>query len=283
MKKPLNSLMALICGITMTINAQIPNPGFENWTSGDPDGWVTSNVFPAGLINVTQTTDNHSGSSALRGEVVDFFSTPMAPVIQSGPGGTGFPVSEQFYSFELYYKFTSVGGDKFSVNVALEKEGNPIAQGAVALPATVSSYTRLTVPLNYTTTDVPDLAIIQISITGPVTGVDVHLGSVMFVDDLLLSLSTGTENTSVPDLTGKCYPNPSADFLNIPLSENVQGEVTLIVLNTYGAEVKNIPGYPQQSGKNIFQFSVVDLSPGLYFYSIIGQNRNYNGKFTVKR
>jgi hypothetical protein len=283
MKRNLISLVVLVCGITLTINAQIPNPGFENWTSGDPDGWATSNVFPAALINVTQTADNHSGSSALRGEVVDFFGTPMGPVIQSGSGGTGFSISEQYHSFELYYKFTSIGGDKFSVNVGLKKAGNVIAQGAAALPSNVNAYSRLTVPLNYTVNDVPDLAIIQISITGPVTGPDVHVGSVMFLDDLLFSLSTGTENSSVPDLTGKCYPNPASDMINIPLSENISGEVILNVIDSYGTEVKKITGYTQQNLNKIFQFSVADLSPGLYFYSITGQNRYYNGKFTVSR
>jgi hypothetical protein len=283
MKKNLLSLIAFICGITMTSIAQIPNPGFEYWTAGDPDGWATSNVFPIGLINITQTTDNHSGSYALRGEVVNFAGTPMGPVIQSGPGGRGFPISERYNSFELYYKFTSVGGDKFSVNVALEKDGNPIAQGAVALPATVSNYTHLTVPLEYTTNDVPDSAIIQILITGPVTGADYHIGSVMFVDDLLFSLATGVEDISISNLAGKCYPNPSVDIINIPLNENVSGEVILNVFDTYGKEVKTIAGQPQQFGKNVFQFSVEDLSTGLYFYSINGQKRYYQGKFNVTR
>ena len=283
MKKNLISLIAFICGITMTINAQIPNSGFENWTAGDPDGWATSNAFPAGMVNVTQTSDYHSGSSALRGDVINFMGTPMGPVIQSGPGAKGFPISEQYHSFELYYKFTSISGDKFSVNVGLKKAGNPIAQGAVALPSTVSTYTHLTVPINYTTNDVPDSAIIQISITGPVTGSDYHVGSVMFVDDLLFSLSTGIENISVSGLIGNCYPDPSADIINIPLNENVSGEVIINVFDTYGKDVKKIAGHLQQYEKNVFQFSVEDLSSGLYFYSINGQNRHYRGKFTISR
>ncbi|MCX6249856.1 MAG: T9SS type A sorting domain-containing protein [Bacteroidetes bacterium] len=283
MKKSLTFLIAFICCITLTTYAQIPNSGFENWTSGDPDNWATSNAFPAGLVNITQTTDSHTGSFAVRGDVIDFFGTAMGPVIQSGPGATGFAISEQYHSLELYYKFTSIGGDKFSVNVGLEKAGNAIAQGAVALPSTVNTYTHLTVPLNYMTSDVPDLAIIQILITGPVTGSDVHVGSVMFVDDLLFSLSAGIENISGSDLMGKCYPNPSSDVLYIPLFENVSGEVTLTVIDTYGKEVKKMAGQSQQFGTNIFQFSVEDLSSGLYFYSINGQNRHYQGKFTVCR
>jgi hypothetical protein len=283
MNKILLSLVALICGIIMITNAQIPNPGFENWTSGDPDGWASSNVFPAGLINITKTSDNHSGSYALRGDVVDFLGTPMAPIIQSGPGATGFPISEKYQSFELYYKFTSIGGDKFSVNVGLEKDGIPIAQGAVALPSDVNTYTYLTVPLNYMIEEVPDLAIIQISITGPITGTDVHIGSVMFLDDLSFSLETGIDNTNVLDLVGKCYPNPSADFINIPLNENIPGEVLIKVFDAFGREVKSMACHQQQSGNKVFQLSVEDLSSGLYFYSINGHGTHYCGKFNVNR
>jgi hypothetical protein len=282
MKKILLYLIALIFGINMNTNAQIPNPGFEDWTAGDPDGWATSNVFPAGIVTITQTPDSYSGLYAVRGEVVDFFTMPMAPIIQSGPGGTGFAISEQYHSFELYYKFMSIGGDKFSVNVGLDKGGTPIAQGAAAIPDNVSNYTYLSVPLNYMIEEVPDWAIIQISITGPLTGSDVHPGSLMFVDELSFSLLAGIDNATSPGLIGTCYPNPAADIINIPFNENVAGEVLIKVFDTYGKEVKSIACH-QQDGNNVFQFSVEDLSSGLYFYSINGQSKQYSGKFNVSR
>lgn len=283
MKIILFTLITAFFCVSVAAIAQIPNSGFENWTSGDPDGWATSNVPQAGLINITQTTDKHSGAYALRGEVVDFFGTPMGPVIQSGPAATGFPISEQYHSFELYYKFTSVGGDKFSVNIGLEKAGSPVAQGAVALPSTVGSYIHLTVPLTYFTADVPDLAIIQISITGPVTGSDYHLGSVMFVDDLSFSLSTGIERIPVSDLAGKCYPNPATDIISIPINESVPGEVILKIVDASGKEIKKVTSQPMQPGKNVIQLSVKELSSGLYFYSVNGQSCHYQGKFVVTR
>ncbi|NTW24692.1 MAG: T9SS type A sorting domain-containing protein [Lentimicrobium sp.] len=283
MKKTQISLIALFCCITLATIAQIPNAGFENWTLGNPDGWASSNVPEAGLINIFQTTDKHSGELALRGDVVSFFTTPMGPVIQSGPDATGFPVSERYHFFELYYKFTSVGGDKFSVNVALEKDGSPIAQGAVALPATVSSYTWLSVPMAYTTDEVPDLAIIQLSITGPVTGPDVHVGSVMYIDDLLFSFTTGNANIPLPDLGGKCYPNPSSDIVYIPIKDNISGDVVLNVFDIKGNGVGSLTGHRQAAGNNLFEFSVNHLAPGLYFYSIEGVRTQNHGKFSVSR
>lgn len=241
-------MIALIFGTAVTTHAQIPNPGFESWSAGDPTGWVTTNVVPAGLVNVTQTSDSHTGPSALQGEVVDFFSTPMAPVIQSGPGGTGFAITERYGSFDLWYKFTSVGGDKFSVNVALEKNGNPIAQGAVALPQTVTGFTQLSVPLAYTTGEVPDRAIIQLSITGPVTGSDVHTGSVMIIDDLLFSFATGITDKHAATLPGRIYPNPSSGSINLDIQQGIQeGTIAVTLYDLRGRQVfsQTIPAADQ--------------------------------------
>jgi hypothetical protein len=283
MKKTLIPLMVVICCIAMTTYGQILNPGFENWTSGNPDNWATSNAFPAGLVNVTQTSDCHSGLSAVRGEVINFLGSPMGPLIQSGTMATGFPISEQYHTFGLYYKFTPVGGDKFSVNVALYKAGSAVAQGVVALPATVGSYTYLAVPLTYTTSDVPDLAIIQLSVTGPATGQDVHIGSVMFVDDLAFSISNGTGNTLRSDPVVKCYPNPSGDIVNISLNETVSGDIAISVFDPDGKKVKTTFCHSLQPGNNRIQISVEDLVPGLYFYYVTGQNIHDNGKFLVSR
>lgn len=283
MKKILITLMVVICSFSMTTYGQILNPGFENWTSGNPDDWATSNAFPASLVNITQTSDSHSGSSALLGQVINFMGSPFGPVIQSGTMATGFPITEKYYSFELYYKFTSVGGDKFSVNVGLFKGTNLVAQGAAALPATVSSYTHLIVPLTYITTDIPDLAVIQLMITGPVTGNDVHIGSVMYMDDLAFSLTNGIADKLSPGLTAKCYPNPARDIVTIPLNDAVSGDVTLSVYDSRGKEIKQTVCQPQQPGNNSIQLSVVDLLPGLYFFTVSGQNIPVNGKFTVNR
>jgi len=275
--------IAILCGCSIFVVAQIPNPGFENWTAGDPDHWATSNVFPVGLVNVFQTDDSHSGSSALRGEVVSFVGTPMAAIIQSGPGGVGFPISEKYQSIELYYKFTSTGEDRFGVNVALMKDGSAIAQGAVAIPVTVSDYTFLSVPLSYTLDEVPDSAIIQIMIVGPNTGPDVHVGSVMWVDDLVFSMSTGFSDLHGDEIASICYPNPATDELNILLKNENDGFFLVSVYDVYGKELKSVPFINDTGNKGIVKISVSDLPAGLYFYTIDGPDVSGSGKFYVKR
>jgi hypothetical protein len=95
--------------------------------------------------------------------------------------------------------------------------------------------------------------------------------------------NTGIDNATVSGLTEKCYPNPSSSILNILLNENISGEVLIKVFDTYGKAVKSIAVHHQQQGNDILQFSVEDLSSGLYFYSIDGQSKHYSGKFIVSR
>jgi hypothetical protein len=95
-----------------------------------------------------------------------------------------------------FYKFAPVGGDRFGVNVAFEKEGNVVAQGAGVFPAT-AAYTAFSVKMVYQTAEVPDTAIIQVQVFGPVTGADYHVGSVMFVDDIAF----GSGGAAAPRLT----------------------------------------------------------------------------------
>jgi hypothetical protein len=283
MKKICTLFFAAVCAMSLTLNAQILNPGFEDWAGGNPVDWATSNAFPASLVNITQTTDANTGMYAVDGIVIELQGTPYGPVIQSGTDATGFPVTEKYQSLTLYYKFKSVEGDKFSVNVALERGGVPIAQGAVAIPTDVDVYKTVTVPLDYTTNEVPDRAYIQISITGPETGNDVHIGSEMIVDDLSFSLTTGNAviPTPVRDLT--CYPNPATEFVKISLDKAITGNSTLLVSDTYGREVKKMENLSLQPGKKALEVSVLDLPSGIYFFTLTSQTRNYSGKFMIVR
>jgi len=183
-----HSLLLVFCAlIFMQVgNAQIPNQGFENWTGTEPDGWVTSNVSLVSVFPVTQTTDAHSGSYALRGDVIPFpfTATPYSPIIQTGPGARGFAVSVRHAMVTGYYKFFPTGGDRLGLNFGMKSGGNFIAIGAQAITAVTSSWTQFAVTFNYSSPAIPDTCILQISIVGPITGNDYHIGSYFLVDDL---------------------------------------------------------------------------------------------------
>ena len=143
------------------------------------------------MAPVTKSTAAHSGSYAVRGEVVSLFGQAFAPILQSGADATGFPITQRYDSVDGFYKFAPVGGDRFGVNVVFYKAGNVVAQGASVFPA-VAAYTAFSVKMVYPTAEVPDTATIQIQVFGPVTGSDFHVGSVGFVDDITFGSGGGT-------------------------------------------------------------------------------------------
>jgi hypothetical protein len=276
MKTPIIILTALLCAITNCAFSQIPNPGFETWTSGNPDGWFVSNI-PGAYTTTTQTSDAHTGTSAAHGEVVSFFSTPQAPIFQSGTDARGFPITQAPSAVGLFYKFTPQGGDRFAVNVAIHSNGNPIGAGAVALPAAISSYTALNVPINYTSTDIPDTAIIQISIIGP-NGADFHLGSAMWVDDLSLSGATNLPKPTHETTPINLFPNPAHDHLQIHFPTTQPGE--MYILDATGRTLKTTPFDPDGKATHL-QIPVTDLPSGIYNYLIKTNNSQTKGKFSV--
>ncbi len=176
--------------------AQILNPGFENWTDCLPDDWATPNACGV-LVPVTRSTSAHSGSFAARGEVVSLGPVTIQPVLQNGADAAGVAISQRYQSVKGFYRFSPIGGDRFAVNVAFFKNGNVVAQGATAVATAVPADTAFEVPLTYQSPDVPDNATIQIQIIGP-NGIDVHPGSVMFVDDVSFS---GSGISAAPTLS----------------------------------------------------------------------------------
>lgn len=279
MKNKYIKTLAFTFAVAFSANTQVLNGGFENWVEEDPDNWMTTNIQVAGIVTVTETSDNHSGAKALHGQVINFNGTAMSPLVQSGDGGTGFPVSQRYGSCDLFYKFspTSGSGDRFSVNVVLQKDGDAIGYGAVALTNAVSSYTSLSVPLSYSGTETPDTVIIQITIIGP-TGSDYHVGSEMFADDISLN---GT--ASIADLSQaahhKIFPNPANETITISMDNAQQGELELVDL--LGNKLRTIQ-IDQQAATKFYELNVENLPSGSYFYIFNTKESSFRGKFSVK-
>ncbi|MBD3290773.1 T9SS type A sorting domain-containing protein [candidate division KSB1 bacterium] len=112
--------------ISTPLQPQILNGGFEQWAGGEPANWLTNNVRnpEITLIPITQTTDAHSGSYALRGKVITTGVGPItySPKLQSGTfGNLTFPYSSQPEYIKGYYQFHPVGGDKLDVQFIISK------------------------------------------------------------------------------------------------------------------------------------------------------------------
>ena len=162
----------------------IQNPGFESWSLGNPTGWFTNNVPP--LVPVTQSSVSHTGLSALQGEVVPFDRSNHSPEVF-----TGLHISQLDLALSGWYQFSPQQGDVIEVDVTMFAAGARVGSGTLILGAAASSYTQFTMPIIYQPgTATPDSCFIIMFITGSNLIGPVHVGSLMLMDDLALSLNS---------------------------------------------------------------------------------------------
>lgn len=284
-------ILGLLCLPTLTFG-QIPNAGFENWTSDTLTGWWSNNVAPL-YSTISKTTTAHSGSYGVRGDVVLLYTQPMQPALQSGADARGFAYSQRPSSFTGYYEFfpATSSGDRFAVNVVLYKggtAGTQVGVAAAALPTPASSYTQFTATFSYLTSDVPDTCVIQFQIVGPGTGAQATptVGSYFLLDDIAFNGVSGiTErSTSRPTVfqLNQNYPNPFNPTTNISFSVPADGKAVLRVFNVLGQEVASIFDGKVQAGK-LYRatFNATNLSSGVYFARLDYGDKQLMRKMTL--
>ncbi|MGB2868395.1 MAG: T9SS type A sorting domain-containing protein [Bacteroidota bacterium] len=266
-------MFLLFSMLSLSLQAQVPNAGFETWTTGNPDGWWTTNVIGV-AVPIVQSSTAHSGSSAIQGTVLSVANLPYAALVQSGNSALGFPTSQRYATLTGYYRFTPVSGDRFAANVIMYKGENAVGVGAIAPATTVSSYTQFSVPIGYFTSDVPDTCVIQLTILGPTSGSDYHVGSVMLADDLVLS---GTATSVMQAASGQMpeqftlrqnYPNPFNPSTTFEFGLSQPGFTTLKVYNTLGTEIASILSENLTAGTYSTRWNASGLPSGAYFYRL---------------
>ena len=255
--------------------SQVPNSGFEQWTNGEPDGWYTNNFPTISIVPVTQSSDAHSESSSVKGEVINSLEGVYAPLIGAGKlGGKGFPISKNYAAVDGYYKLSSVSNDKLDVVVGMWGGGSVVGVGALEFPA-VSSYTAFSIPIYYTNSAVPaDSCLISITIANDTAG-HAHIGSVFLVDDISLSGDATSVNEPSEITTFQLdqnYPNPFNPSTIISWQSPIAAQQTLKVYDILGNEVETLFDGFKPAGKYQVEFHSSSngkiLSSGVYFYQL---------------
>lgn len=214
--------------------AQIPNPSFETWTSGNPDGWLTTNVVGT-YTPVTQSSDAHAGTSAARGEVVDFFGSAVPPLLYVANGAGGFPVTQDYTNLTGWYKASVLNNDIVQITIAAyDASNNPIGGGS-DLFASTSTYQQFDVPIFTNGTPTASYQIF-FSISDTSGATDGTVGSFYIVDELELTNTTGLNDKPELDRM-KVFPNPANAFLFYVPSANMRGQVQAQLLDLQGKSV----------------------------------------------
>lgn len=273
--------------------AQIPNNGFENWTTvgsyENPSGvWVTTNSYSTTTFYpVTKSTDHYPtavGSYSIRLEN----KTSLMPSLGGyglimtnsafGPNKPVFPVTGNPTSFCGYYKFIPQNGDTMRIAMALYKNGALVSQAVLVQAIAASNWTSFNLP--FATYTSADSGFIHISsYEGSAPPAQPHGNSVLFVDNLSFNnLITGVSEVNTQHTSFSFYPNPANTDITINIDGYITTAKTLSIYNVVGELVKS-----EIITQNQQIINTANLVNGIYLLEIKSGNYSEKQKLIIQR
>ncbi len=260
----------LILSITITLKAQIPNAGFENWTDEyTPQNWSTNNA-PSAWVTVSRSTNAHAGSYAAKVEIPEYGGFPIFPVLT-----VTFPVNEYSHSLTGYYQFYPVGNEVvMSVYTYYFKDGLLAGSGSIDIANTASSYTTFSFDPSGGYNGPADSLWIQFEIVSNSSS-NTGIGSYALIDQLSLG---GTSDVKLinQNPTGyflqQNYPNPFNPSTSIEFSIPEESFVELKVFDILGNEVVTLANNIFAAGTYKTDFNADDLPSGIYIARLTAGN-----------
>lgn len=246
----------------------VPNPGFEFWTQGEPDEWRTNNSLPT-QITIQSTIDANAGNYAAEASVIDLTGTIIPPFLSAeGANGTGFPVSVDYTTLQCWYKVNLVGGDEFIVSVVMyDDSSNAIGSADVAITASASTFTQLSLPINYPVSTNVASCIIQFIAADSTGIVTAHLGTSFIIDDVELTgiNSSGQEKR---DIFLNVYPLPASDYIFVDTDFLQDGPAVITILDCMGKMVVQEEVQVSKMNYDKLRINFPGMSAGLYFLQL---------------
>jgi len=256
MKNMLRTIVLLALISQLGFAQILPNADFETWVSeGDyeiPEGWESSNKatyqWPINEITAEKTDDAYAGDWAVRLISKNILGINVSPgfittarfefdVFSQNAelyGGTYFPYRPE--SIDGYYKYAPAEPEDYCVVGAFllkynESSETPDTIGFAEFNGTdeTTEYTAFTAVFEYLSDETPDslaLTVLSTNFDNPIAE------SVMFVDDLSISMPTGNRINLMAE-TKSVYPNPGNGNFNLKLTETTE----ISIYNLLGVQV----------------------------------------------
>jgi len=267
-------------GVTPPSVMATTNLGFETWASGSPTGWTTLNLL--GLQSAIQyTTSPGTGTSSLELTTVSCTACPTYGLpTKCGLAQQFVPYVGQPTSMSFQYKSAVAVGDTGIMLVNLSKATAATGQAGMFFTGTVSTWTTVTVPFNYSNAVASDSINILItsSDSGVVNGAGIGhpvIGSKVYVDAIAITNPAGIQTIfTYSDYV--MFPNPAMAELNFIIKDAKARKVE--VYNVNGVLVQSFMVENERT-----QINSYNMSNGMYFYHVVDANGGvlHTDKFTV--
>jgi hypothetical protein len=224
---------------TWSVNI-IASPAMDPNSGNGTTGWWDYNLFNSPLagaspISVIQCTDTiHSGNYSVRLETQAYTSlswnfyknwgyffigheyNDTIGVVFNGNLDAlsqtfkpGIPFTQQITQLKFYYQYKPNGNDTAECRVALLSSGTPVAGGAfkTGMATGASGWQQATIDLTYVNALIPDTLWVIFSSSS--FDYKPYQGSVLWLDDVSVVLTTGLEQMLGEENSLDIYPNPS--------------------------------------------------------------------------
>ena len=266
-----------------SVYAQIPNAGFEDWSTVTKEGityqnvtnWYTPNAqnsFFGEPEMAEQTTDAHAGSSALKLSNYANKNNIVASAFPMAETGKDefidrFPVSGKITALRGFYKYDyTEAHDSCSISVIVFRNGNMIGFGEFIGSSKVQTYAPFTAIIQYFQDSMPDSASINIYTSRE----SLHVGSVLTIDELsLLGSATGVKEDAYNSVTASVYPNPVYEMANVEFVQQQPGTTRIAIYNLLGVEVAVLArDETYTAGTHRIHWNTANLPEGMYFVNI---------------
>lgn len=254
---------------------QIPNAGFESWSSNEPVDWSTSNSItsPFSITGCTKGAPGKASASYLILTSKDMFGAIMPGLAAAGKvdfmndnSHGGFAFAHRPTTFNGSYKYVPTGSDNCIIYVVLSK-WNPITKSRDEISSalfesslTATSWTSFSLNFIYQSDEIPDTATILLSSSSN----DPQDGSALSIDQLSFGGIAAVNEIAKNTITISVYPNPSSTQITIDLKETAKIQLYDVLGNVVYEE------NTQGAGKNNIDMS--GLSKGNYFLKVSSNN-----------
>lgn len=275
-------LAFFICVLITSVKAQIPNSGFENWTTTlsveTPDGWSTLNPITAvsTLYTAEKASPGNPGSyylkltsKSINGAIVPGIAIAGTMNMQTLQPISGFPCNVRPTALTGKWQHMIYGTSQGSIEILLSRWDNSsnkrvsVGSGKVTLSGMAMSWANFNIPITYADLNNPDSCMIILKASGDMPTAKDYL----WIDNLAFSGVSGIPTLENNKLNIQLYPNPVKEKLEIYVQSNNISNGKLEVIDMTGkchyTENVNV-----SIGENIYSVETDEFPAGVYFLSL---------------